>query len=82
MYTKCEVCGINFNTNKIGDAVAWITSFLLSFFSLPLAIFLDYKFQLTLIQLSFVMALIILMFTIFLLRIITYLFVKRMMSVE
>ena len=78
----CKECNINFKIYNVGDGAAWITTFILSIVSLPLAFFLDYTLKISLTKLVFFMTIIILLLSIVLLRISRYLLIKKMIDLE
>ena len=79
---NCKECKTNFNINKIGDAAIWITTFFLSILSIPIAYFIDYTFQFSILELVFYMALIILLLTILVLRVSKYILIIKLIKLE
>ena len=78
----CQVCKTSFYVDKIGDAVTWITTFLLSILVVPLAFYIDFKFDFSLLILVFLITLIILLLTIMILRISKYMLIVRLIKLE
>ena len=79
---NCKECKTNFYTNKIGDTAIWITTFCLSMLSIPIAYFIDYTFQFSLLELVFYMSLIILLLTILVLRVSKYILIIKLVKLE
>ena len=82
VYAKCQACDANFEANKVGDAAAWLTTFLMCILCVPLSFLIDHIFNISLFKLALIMLVIILLLTILLLRITRYLLILRIMKLE
>lgn len=74
---KCQVCDFKFGLERIGDLIAWITSFLLSIAIVPLVLVLEFKFRLSYFQKFLIICPLVLVITILFIRFLRFFFLKR-----
>ena len=79
---NCKVCEASFHERKIGDAAAWISTFLLCILSVPLALILNLYLSISLLYQFLLMTVVILILTPILLRITKYLLIKKIIKLE
>ena len=71
---RCQICSFKFNLERVGDLIAWITSFLLSIAIVPLV--LEFKFSLSFFQKFLIICPLVLIITISFIRLLRF-FLKR-----
>ena len=74
---NCEICGLKFESDKIGDGAAWITTFVICFLVVPILFYFEINYV---IKIKFYLTIIfplILISIMLLLRIFRYVLLKK-----
>ena len=78
----CNICGCQFNPEKIGDGASWISCFALCVLVVPIILILELNYKLTIAKQLIIFIPLIISTSIVSLKIFTYILLKKLLKSE